>query len=90
MLTDEQLAAALADLPGWQEDGPRIRRVYEFANFTRAMQFVHRVADLAEAQDHHPEILVQYRLVTLTLWSHDSGGVTKRDVRLAHAIDRKF
>jgi 4a-hydroxytetrahydrobiopterin dehydratase len=87
MLTDEQLAAALADLPGWQADGPRIRRVYEFGDFAGAMRFVRRIADLAEAQNHHPEILVQYKLVTLTLWSHDKGVVTKRDVRLARAID---
>ena len=88
MLSEEQLAAALAELPGWQEDGPRLRRVYEFDDFPAAARFVRRITDLAEAHNHHPEILLQMRLVTLTLWSHDKGVVTERDLRLARAIDR--
>ena len=51
------------------------------------MRFVHRVADLAEAHNHHPDMHIEYKRVTLTLWSHDVGAVTKRDLRLAHAID---
>ncbi|MEM8883898.1 MAG: 4a-hydroxytetrahydrobiopterin dehydratase [Planctomycetota bacterium] len=87
MLTEEQLAAALAELPGWQQDGDRLRRVFELDSFPAAIRLVRRVADLAEASDHHPEILIQYRTVTLTLWSHDKGCVTERDTALARAIE---
>jgi 4a-hydroxytetrahydrobiopterin dehydratase len=87
MLTEEQLAAALVALPGWQQGDRQIRKVYDFASFPAAMRFVHRVADLAEARNHHPDIVIEYRRVTLGLHSHDAGGVTKRDIGLAHAID---
>lgn len=87
ILNDEELAAALARLPGWQQERNAIRRVYEFADFREAMKFAVRVADLAEAANHHPDLLVQWGKVTVTTWSHDVGGVTKRDLALAHAID---
>jgi len=87
LLGDEEVAAALARLPGWQQAGRAIRRIYEFASFRDAMRFVHRVADLAEELDHHPEILIAFNVVTLTLWSHDRGGITRRDIRMAMRID---
>jgi 4a-hydroxytetrahydrobiopterin dehydratase len=87
MLTEEQIAAALAELPGWQQDDNRLRRIREFDDFAGAMRHVHRIADLAEARNHHPEILVQYRTVTLTLWSHDVGGITERDLAFARAVE---
>jgi 4a-hydroxytetrahydrobiopterin dehydratase len=87
MLTEEQLAAALGNLPGWQQGGHAIRKVYDFDDFPAAMRFVHRVADLAEARNHHPEILIEYARVTLMLHSHDVGGITKRDIGFAHAVD---
>jgi 4a-hydroxytetrahydrobiopterin dehydratase len=86
-LSEEELAAALGRLAGWQQDRNAIRRVYEFADFGEALRFVKRVADLAEAADHHPDILIHYRQVTLTLWSHDVGAVTGRDLDLARKID---
>lgn len=87
VLNDEELAAALAQLPGWQQEHHAIRRVYEFPDFREAMKFAVRVADLADAANHHPDLLVQWGRVTVTTWSHDAGGVTKRDLALAHAID---
>jgi len=87
ILGDEEVAAALADLPGWQQARDGIRKTYEFPDFAGAMKFTNRVADLAEAANHHPDLLVQYRKVTLTLSSHDVGGITKRDIRLAREID---
>ena len=87
MLTEEQVAAALAELPGWQQDSNRIRRIREFEDFTEAMKYVHRVADLAHALDHHPEIHITDRSVTLVLWSHDVGGITKRDLRFARIVE---
>jgi 4a-hydroxytetrahydrobiopterin dehydratase len=87
MLTEEQIAAALAELPGWQQDDNRLRRIREFEDFAAAMRHVHRIADLAEARNHHPEILIQYRTVTLTLWSHDVGGITERDLDFARTVE---
>jgi 4a-hydroxytetrahydrobiopterin dehydratase len=81
------VAAALARLPGWTRAGRAIERTYRFADFRGALAFVNRVGDLAERQNHHPDIAIHYNEVTLTLWSHDAGGVTERDVRLAGAID---
>ena len=87
ILNDEELAAALGRLPGWQQERNAIRRVYEFTDFREAMKFAARVADLAEAANHHPDLLVRWGRVTVTTWSHDVGGVTKRDLALARAID---
>ena len=86
-LTDDEARQRLGALPGWELHGSAIRRTYKFADFKAAMAFANRVAELAEAQDHHPDMLVQYGAVTLTLTSHDTGGLTARDFRLAQKID---
>jgi 4a-hydroxytetrahydrobiopterin dehydratase len=87
LMPDAEVDERLARLSGWQREGARIRRVYTFPGFTEAMAFVNRVAELAEQADHHPDILVEYSKVTLTLSSHDVGGLTARDLRLAEKID---
>jgi 4a-hydroxytetrahydrobiopterin dehydratase len=79
--------AALARVPGWRREGRTITRSYRFERFREALAFVNRVGELAERQNHHPDIAIHYTEVTLTLWSHDAGGVTGRDFRLAVAID---
>jgi 4a-hydroxytetrahydrobiopterin dehydratase len=86
-LDDAGLTAALARLRGWRRAGKAIERVYRFTDFRAALAFVNRVGELAERQQHHPDIALHYSEVTLTLWSHDAGGVTARDVKLAEAID---
>jgi 4a-hydroxytetrahydrobiopterin dehydratase len=73
--------------PGWALEAGMIRRTYTFADFREAMAFVNRVADAAEAADHHPDIDVRYAKVTLGLVTHDAGGLTARDTALAHAAD---
>jgi 4a-hydroxytetrahydrobiopterin dehydratase len=87
-LSDAEIAERLKSVPGWEPAGNAIRRTYKFPDFKAAMAFANRVAELAEAQDHHPDILVQYGSVTLTTSSHDAGGLTARDFRLAQTIDR--
>ena len=86
-LSEEQIRERLQQRPGWELAGGQIRKVYTFASFGEAMAFANRVAQAAEAQDHHPDILIQYDRVTLTLSSHDAGGLTERDFRLAARID---
>jgi 4a-hydroxytetrahydrobiopterin dehydratase len=86
-LTDAESDERLEALSGWTRVGSEIRKQYAFADFKQAMAFVNRVADLAEQADHHPDIVINYNKVGLTLTSHDTGGLTERDFRLASRID---
>lgn len=86
-LDDAALTTALARLAGWRRVGRAIEKTYRFADFRGALAFVNRVGELAERQQHHPDITIHYSEVTLALWSHDANGVTARDVKLAEAIE---
>jgi 4a-hydroxytetrahydrobiopterin dehydratase len=86
-LSDSEIAERLPHLPGWEHHGRSIRRTFSFSGFAGSMAFVNRVAQLAEAMDHHPDIDVRYAEVTLTLSTHDAGGLTERDFALAEAIE---
>lgn len=86
-LSDGEARKRLSSLKGWQIDGDRLRKRYTLETFTAAIAFVGRVAELAEAADHHPDILIEYRNVTLTLTTHDEGGLSERDFSLAARID---
>lgn len=85
--TPAEIEAALADVPGWTAGGDALVRTFTFADHITAMGFVVRVAMAAEAMAHHPDLRIVYRTVEIRLWSHDAGGVTKRDVRLAATIN---
>jgi 4a-hydroxytetrahydrobiopterin dehydratase len=86
LLSDAELAARLSRLRGWQRQGAEIHRTFSFPDFKRSMAFVNRVAELAEAADHHPDIDIRYSKVSLALTSHDAGGLTERDFDLAEKI----
>jgi len=88
VLTEADVQQALASLPGWQRNGQAIQRVFRFADFVAAMQFVNKIAEVAEKANHHPDIDIRYNTVTMALISHDSGGVTARDVRMAETINK--
>ncbi len=81
--------AALKELRNWQmvKDRDAIKRSFKFRNFSEAWGFMARVALLAESQDHHPEWFNVYNKVDITLSTHDAGGLSARDVKLAKAID---
>lgn len=81
---------ALDKLPGWSADGAgkAIIRTFTFADFSEAFGFMARAALVAEKMDHHPDWSNSYKTVTVTLTSHDAGGVTDRDVKLAEAMNR--
>lgn len=88
---DDAARAALGEtLPDWALVPGRdaIARSFRFADFSQAWGFMARVALLAEQQDHHPEWFNVYNKVDITLSTHDAGGLSQRDVRLAQAIDR--
>ena len=86
-LSDSQVQQEVAKLSGWELKDGQITRAYKFKDFVEAMAFVNRVAGLAEAADHHPDILIRWNKVTLTLSTHSAGGLTEKDFSLARQID---
>jgi 4a-hydroxytetrahydrobiopterin dehydratase len=87
VLAENEIKQVLTGLKGWNRNGPAIQRVFEFPDFKAAMQFVNKVADEAEQANHHPDIDIRYNKVTMSLVSHDAGGVTQRDVQMAERIN---
>ena len=87
VLSSSEIDQALQTLPGWTRQGKAIERVFQFGNFVQAMEFVNKIAVAAEAANHHPDIVINYNRVALGLTSHDSGGVTQRDIRMAGKIN---
>jgi len=81
--------AALHELHGWTEveDRDAIRKSFHFSNFSEAWGFISRIALVAEKMDHHPELFNVYNRVEIILSTHETEGLSERDVRLAHAID---
>ena len=73
---------------GWTEVDDALERTFELENFVDALAFVNRVGELAEAENHHPDIAIHYNRVTLRWWTHTAGGVTDRDRELAERSGR--
>lgn len=86
LLTREQIDHALRALPGWACDGKALSRTCVFADFPAAVAFVNRLVGPAEALNHHPDVTLSYNRVTLSLTTHDAGGLTTKDLALARAI----
>ena len=81
--------SALSQLDGWEfdRDGDAMRKVFKFSDFSEAWGFMNRVALIAEKSDHHPEWFNVYNKVDITLTTHDAGGLSQRDVKMAKAIE---
>lgn len=90
LLTPEALKQFLTEHPQWKHEGGMIRRTYEAPSFLEGIEFVSRVAKAAEAADHHPDIDIRWRKVTLALVTHDAGGLTWRDTKVAAEADTLF
>ena len=89
LLSDAEIERRIAAVAGWRREGDAIVRDLGFADFAAAIAFVNRVAELAEAANHHPDILVHgWKQVRLTLSTHSAGGLTEADFELAAKIDR--
>jgi 4a-hydroxytetrahydrobiopterin dehydratase len=89
-LSQSEIEKGLAGVAGWTLDssGEAITRTFTLPSFPAALVFASAVGNLAERADHHPDILIQYKKVTLTLSTHSEGGLTKKDFALAHEIDQ--
>jgi 4a-hydroxytetrahydrobiopterin dehydratase len=87
-LSKKEIQEKLKDLKGWQIKGNTIVKTFTRPSFKEAISFVTKVADLAEAANHHPDILIKYNKVTLTLSTGSEGGVTEHDINLASQIEK--
>jgi len=86
-LSHAEIQQKLKALNSWQLADNVIRKQFVFESFMPAIRFVNRVAELAEAADHHPDITINYRKVTMGLTTHSAGGLTQKDFALAERID---
>ncbi len=88
-LTRDQAEVLIKEIPGWtlSDDVTRIEKQYKFKNFREAMTFVNKVAEIANVEDRHPDILINYSKVTLTLWTHAIGGLSENDFIVAAKVE---
>ena len=87
-LSESEARARLGEVPGWDVGEKSLVRKLALSSFPEAIAFTVKVAFVAEAADHHPDILINYRRVTLTLWTHTEGGITEKDFALAQALNK--
>ena len=87
LLTDDEIKTRLKELNGWKHEGKFITRTFEFSHFMDAIAFVNEVAEVAEREEHHPDINVRYTTVKLSVQTHSEDGITEWDIDLAKAID---
>lgn len=86
-LRDESVALFLKGNEGWALEDGAVRRIYTFPSYAEGIAFAVRLAFLAEARDHHPDILITWRHVKVGWWTHDAGGITALDLELALVTD---
>lgn len=87
LLDPAEVAGQLETLPGWSTDGTSLHRSIEFPSFPEAIAAVATLAIDAEEMNHHPDIDIRWRTVSLTLSTHSAGGITQLDIELAHRIE---
>jgi 4a-hydroxytetrahydrobiopterin dehydratase len=87
-LSQQEIDRHLKELHGWALVDDAIRKQYVFENFPAAVHFVEQIVPIAEGADHHPDILIKYKRVTLTYSTHSEGGLTVKDFDGARAVDR--
>jgi len=87
-LSRAEIEQRMKTISGWTLEGSAIRKQYTFAGFPEAVAFVNRLAPKAEVADHHPDILISYKRVTLTYSTHSEGGLTEKDFAGAAISDR--
>jgi 4a-hydroxytetrahydrobiopterin dehydratase len=88
LLSDDEIRSQLPD--GWDRDGDEITRTYTFDDYLSGISFATQVGEVAEEEFHHPEIRIGYKEVEVRLTSHEEGGITNQDIRLANLFDAEF
>ncbi len=88
LLTEEEVANALASLEGWSVEGCELVKTFRFHSYLAGIDFVRCLGQAAEAMNHHPDLLVGWRKVTMRATTHSAGGLTELDVALARAAER--
>lgn len=86
LLIDSEIQSKLSQLPKWHQDGKAIQSVRTFPDFVAAINFVNKLVEPAESAGHHPDIAISYNKVTISLTSHDAGGLTENDFSMAKTI----
>jgi 4a-hydroxytetrahydrobiopterin dehydratase len=89
-LSADQITDKLKSLPGWEYKGDAIVKLFRFTEFMDGIEFINRVAEIAEAADHHPDITINYTRITFSCSTHSDGGVTEKDFKLASNIEAAF
>jgi len=90
VLPDGEIIERLAAIPGWGYRDKAISKQFKFTTFMDGIRFVNRIAEYAEATDHHPDMTINYTRITFRCSTHSEGGVTDKDLRLAGEIERTF
>ncbi len=90
LLTSQDIKDWLKKLPEWEQEKKHIERTFEFDDFTQAIDFVNSVAEIAEEEDHHPDIDIRYNKVRIQLSTHAEGGLTDRDFEVAEKVNNLF
>ncbi len=86
-LTAAKIEKNLADVRDWTVSNEKLIKRFTFKNFNEALAFINRIGAIAETQDHHPDILFGWGYVEIFITTHDAGGITQRDFKLARAIE---
>ena len=87
-LSNEEIEDSLLGLNDWEAENDNLKKHFEFENFAEALEFVNRVGAIAEARDHHPDVLFGWGYAEFFITTHDVGGITARDFELAKAIEQ--
>jgi 4a-hydroxytetrahydrobiopterin dehydratase len=82
-LSEEEVAEKLSHLTGWNREGDVISKTFQFANFVKSLEFVNHLGTTAEEVQHHPDLEIRYDKVKVSLSTHDAGGITENDFKLA-------
>ena len=87
LLSEEEIEAQLAGMPGWERDGDTIAKIYELADFVGSVEFINKLVAPAEEMNHHPDLAVSWSRVTVSITNHEAGGLTAADFTLAGQIN---
>jgi 4a-hydroxytetrahydrobiopterin dehydratase len=86
-LSEDEIVSGLQTLPAWKREGEKITRLFTFPTFLAAIAFVNAAAQIAEGNDHHPDMDIRYNKIKVSLTTHDSGGLTTLDFALARLLE---